>query len=51
MRKTLPVFLMLAAASPAHALLDARAPDADLVERYCGGMLQQFARCCHIKSD
>lgn len=43
MRKLLFVCLLLAGALPAHALLDARVLDAQLVQRYCAGMiLQQY---------
>jgi hypothetical protein len=50
MRKLL-VYLTLAIAQPAHAQLDARTTDADLVERYCDGMLQQFAMPDGTKAD
>ena len=45
------VHLALAMTQPAHAQLDVRAADADLVERYCDGMLQQFAMPDGTKAD
>jgi len=36
------VCLLLAGTLPAYAQLDAYVSDAQLVQRYCAGMLQQF---------